>query len=252
MIESSYTHDNYSSDEMTGTPTPLEKYLFKPLPGSSHSWAMNQLKVLPTHSRVLDFGSGNGSMGQFLQERGVTVVDAVEVSASAREATAPFYRRISASLDDVDEEQYDVILLLDVLEHLVDPLFALEELSLRLKNGGRILISVPNIAHWSIRLSLLFGRFEYTDRGILDRTHLQFFTQKHFLEQLSSVPQCAVVECSGTISPAEFVLPDWMVQTPFFALFSAIRLRGATIFPGLLAYQHVAILEKQESQHVRR
>ncbi len=72
-------------------------------------------------------------------------------------------------------QQFDVVLMLDVLEHLSDPVAALERLKPVLAEGGWGVISLPNVAHLSLRLSLLQGNFTYTDVGLLDRTHLRFF-----------------------------------------------------------------------------
>ena len=79
--------------------------------------------------------------------------------------------------------KFDVIVFGDVLEHLVDPLGALTFFSKNyLAPGGRIIISVPNIANWQVRFALLRGKFDYTETGILDRTHLRFFTFQTALE----------------------------------------------------------------------
>lgn len=73
--------------------------------------------------------------------------------------------------------QFDLILFGDVLEHLVDPLPVYQMLIKNyLKKGGRIVVSLPNIANWQIRMNLLFGKFDYQNTGILDRTHLHFYT----------------------------------------------------------------------------
>lgn len=65
-----------------------------------------------------------------------------------------------------------------MLEHLKYPERLLWEAKALLKSGARIIVSLPNIAHWGVRLRLLFGRFEYSDYGIMDRTHLHFYTVK--------------------------------------------------------------------------
>ena len=84
-------------------------------------------------------------------------------------------------------QSYDLILLLDVLEHLVDPVGTLKRLSTLLKPGGHVIVSVPNIAHLSVSLPLLFGRrFTYTEAGILDRTHLKFFVEKTAIDLLNN------------------------------------------------------------------
>lgn len=75
-------------------------------------------------------------------------------------------------------KRYDLILLLDVLEHLIDPATVLRSVRQLLNPGGQVIVSVPNIAHLSVTIPLLFGRrFTYQDAGILDRTHLKFFVE---------------------------------------------------------------------------
>jgi 2-polyprenyl-3-methyl-5-hydroxy-6-metoxy-1,4-benzoquinol methylase len=71
---------------------------------------------------------------------------------------------------------FDVIVFGDVLEHLSDPQQVLQDIKPYLNENGILVLSLPNIALWRIRIALLFGKFEYSDRGVLDRTHLRFFT----------------------------------------------------------------------------
>jgi len=74
------------------------------------------------------------------------------------------------------ETDYDFIILADVIEHMVDPLTFLRDLSSWISNRTRIVLSVPNVAFGAVRLALLGGRFDYVDSGLLERTHLRFFT----------------------------------------------------------------------------
>jgi SAM-dependent methyltransferase len=76
--------------------------------------------------------------------------------------------------------QFDVIVYADILEHLRNPLNVFTGFNRYLRPDGLVIVSVPNFAHLWVRLNLLFGRFEYADRGILDRTHLRFFTLRSF------------------------------------------------------------------------
>jgi 2-polyprenyl-3-methyl-5-hydroxy-6-metoxy-1,4-benzoquinol methylase len=80
---------------------------------------------------------------------------------------------IAAALDG---QNFDIILFADVLENTPDPLSVLLFYRRFLKPGGKIVVSLPNIACWDRRLALLFGHFDYMDSGIMDRTHLRFFT----------------------------------------------------------------------------
>ena len=131
--------------------TPQERYLFKPHPGSSHTWAIGQLAGLPASARVLDIGSGSGAIGAALKEQGVQTVDAVEIDADARDHVKNIYNGVAESLSSFSGQRYDAILMLDVLEHMTDPKTFLAEVASYLSPNGFLLISVPNVAHWSVR-----------------------------------------------------------------------------------------------------
>ncbi|MDO8108549.1 class I SAM-dependent methyltransferase [Isoptericola sp. b441] len=134
-------------------------------------------------SRVLDVGCATGYLAQALAARGCTV-SGVEMDPAAAEIARPLLDRLVvgnlAELDLVAElgaGQFDVVVLGDVLEHLEQPEAVLRSMVPLLAPGGSFVISTPNVAHGSLRLGLLLGRWEYTDRGLLDRTHLRFFTR---------------------------------------------------------------------------
>lgn len=220
-----------------------QRYHAKPFLGSSHSWAFSVLDTLAPSSKVLDIGSGSGVAGSYLKQRGITELYAVEKDPRAREATAQIYKLSTDSLDSLSSNRFDAILLLDLLEHLDDPFGFLAQVVSLLNPKGRVLISVPNITHWSVRLSVLFGRFRYAERGILDGTHLHFFDAKHFSKLLNSTA-LRVVQRSASIEPAEFVLPKFIWDNPIFRAASAVRLALAKALPGLFAYQFLAELRK--------
>jgi len=131
-----------------------------------------------------------------------------------------------------------------VIEHLPNPEEFLKSVAKMLNPGGVLLLSVPNVAHWSVRIPLLFGFFNYTDRAILDKTHLQFFTRRRLTKILHDVGSLKITHLGATIEPAEFVLPKIIWNNPIFRFCSQIRLTIAHLLPGLMAYQHVAILRK--------
>jgi 2-polyprenyl-3-methyl-5-hydroxy-6-metoxy-1,4-benzoquinol methylase len=139
---------------------------------------------------VLDVGCWSGSTGAFLQgERNVTI-DGVEPEAAMADRAAHHYRRvyhttIERAFDELIGDRshsYDALLFLDVLEHMVNPREVLEISRELVKPGGRALVSIPNVAHWSVRWELLKGGWRYRDNGLLDRTHLRFFTRASALE----------------------------------------------------------------------
>lgn len=136
---------------------------------------------VPAKSRVLDLGAADGSVAGVAREMGCRVwgVDIDPVAAEAARRVCEDV--VVADLNQLDLAKafeglrFDIILMLDVLEHLTDPSAVLRRAVSVLAEGGWAIISVPNVAHISVRLSLLGGRFTYTDLGLLDRTHLRFF-----------------------------------------------------------------------------
>jgi O-antigen biosynthesis protein len=140
-------------------------------------------------SRVLELGPATGYMSRAFAARGCTVVG-IELDPEMAERAGEFCERVLVGdLDSLDleeelgEERFDAIVAADVLEHLKDPLQALERLRPFLSPDGCFVVSVPNVAHGSVRLALLSGHFDYRDIGLLDSTHLRFFTRET-LEQL--------------------------------------------------------------------
>lgn len=141
-----------------------------------------QLGMVGRDKDVLELGCATGRVTRLLVEQHGCRVTGVEYDAGAAERARPFCQRLVIG-DVLDEAtlaaaagEYDVILAGDVLEHLRAPELALRALRPSLRPGGCWVISVPNIAHWSVRKELLRGRFDYTDTGVMDRTHLRWFT----------------------------------------------------------------------------
>jgi 2-polyprenyl-3-methyl-5-hydroxy-6-metoxy-1,4-benzoquinol methylase len=130
---------------------------------------------------ILECGCSTGFLSRHLVERGCTVTG-LEIDAEAAEKARQWCKKVHAidlnRPDWADElsGNYDTILFGDVLEHLVNPESVLRRTSDLLAPNGRVIICLPNIAYWKIRMSLLRGKFEYTSMGILDVTHLRFFT----------------------------------------------------------------------------
>jgi 2-polyprenyl-3-methyl-5-hydroxy-6-metoxy-1,4-benzoquinol methylase len=134
-------------------------------------------------SALLDVGCGRGQLAGAARNLGydVTGIECHPAAfAAARDRTDALctvdledQQTVMAALGD---RKFDVILFADVLEHLADPLQVLRFYLGFLKPNGRIVVSLPNIACWDRRLALLFGHFDYSDSGIMDRTHLRFFT----------------------------------------------------------------------------
>jgi 2-polyprenyl-3-methyl-5-hydroxy-6-metoxy-1,4-benzoquinol methylase len=133
--------------------------------------------------RVLDVGCATGYLAEALAVRGCTV-SGLEYDAESAEDARPHLDRLVVGdvetldlAEAFDGERFDVVVFGDVLEHLRDPLAALRKARTVLAERGSVVASIPNIAHGSVRLALLAGRFDYQELGLLDNTHVRFFTR---------------------------------------------------------------------------
>ena len=132
---------------------------------------------------VLDVGCGQGALAGEIAARGYEVWGIEQDEFAAGRAAKRIERVIQADLTDRDavgsdigSKKFDQIVFSDVLEHVYDPLTVLRSYLEYLKPDGRVLISLPNVVNWHTRLAILFGRFNYQNSGVLDRTHIRFFT----------------------------------------------------------------------------
>lgn len=217
------------------------RYRLKDDPYSSHSLILSRLGA-GRGRRALDVGAADGFLAAELTARDWKVTALERDPAQAARAAARCEQAITVDLERETPALaglYDAAIYGDVIEHLSDPLQVMRDLNLHLAPGAIIIVSVPNVAHLSVRLSLLFGRFEYGDRGILDRTHLSFFTRRSFLDFLRRAG-LAVRELVMTPAPLPLVVPERFHGAWLGALhrFSA---GTARIWPGGLAYQFVAV-----------
>ena len=167
---------------------------------------------VPRGSRVLDLGCSVGQLARHLVDRGCTVVG-VELDGDAAERARQWCAEVHPGdldlvhLPDVlGDDRFDVIVAADVLEHLRDPGRLLREARSLLRPGGTLVTTVPNIAHGSVRLALLSGRFDYADLGIMDRTHLRFFTRAT-LGELFRISGYDVVSIEPLELPVELGVP---------------------------------------------
>jgi 2-polyprenyl-3-methyl-5-hydroxy-6-metoxy-1,4-benzoquinol methylase len=229
-----------------------KRYRFKALSGSSHSWALKHLEGKVRGKRILDIGAGSGWLGERLRLGSYPAkLVAVEIDNRAHETLANSYELVVSSIDELAmhgaAEPFDYVVVLDLLEHLATPLEYLKRLRGLLAPGGRILISVPNVAHWSVRFPLFFwGSFEYRSLGILDGTHLHFFSKRGLLKLLSQVPRVKIEETSASIEPFELALPEWVAHNPVYLWLIPVRHALARAFPGLMAYQHLVLVSGLE------
>jgi SAM-dependent methyltransferase len=201
-----------------------------------------------TGKRVLDIGAGGGNIGRMIRPEGPRELVAVEIDTRAHPLLSKTYTEVHTSIEPLSGRQFDYVLLLDLLEHLSDPFDFIQRLQPLLAPGARLVISVPNVAHWSVRIPLFFlGRFEYRSRGILDQTHLFFFTRKRLRDLCTSIPGATLESVSASIEPVELALPRWVSNNAIFQGLARVRKVVAELLPGLMAYQLLTVVRVQET-----
>lgn len=151
------------------------------------------VKHITSDALVLDVGCGYGALGETIKSKNNYVVGleldekAIEVS---RNRLDEVYKADIVDFENLPEsvknKKFDVIVFADVLEHVYDPFSMLKNYQGLLKPRGKIIVSIPNVVVWDIRLKFLFGIFSYTDTGICDRTHIRFFTLSSMKRLLSA------------------------------------------------------------------
>jgi 2-polyprenyl-3-methyl-5-hydroxy-6-metoxy-1,4-benzoquinol methylase len=217
------------------------RYEFKSFKYSSHYWILKLLEREREPVSILDVGSASGYLGKEWKKAGHHVTGIEFDAAAAAKAKENYHAFRIADIESFDfpyRSEFDYIVFADVLEHLRDPAAVLARCIPGLKESGKIIISLPNVANWVIRLSLLFGRFDYVDRGILDRTHLRFFTLRS-AEKLMSEASCEVLDVIPTPLPVRLVFP--FTDKAFFRPMHEIQYALTRCWTSLCAYQFVML-----------
>ena len=215
-----------------------ERYVRKDFLGSSHRILAAWVRALPAGTRIVELGVAAGHLA--------SLVDRKDLRWLALEADSghlgSLHRRFDgAAIVDVQgltrlPRGHDVIIMADVLDHLINPEHILRMAHDALVPGGRLLVSVPNVAHIYVRLVLLCGRFPYAERGILDRTHRVFFTRRSTRRLLARNGFVIERETVSTV-PLPLAFPRW----PGWLLDSSGWLleRVTRVLPKLLGYQFI-------------
>lgn len=221
----------------------LHVYLRSIRDGERTSLSVLASLVTP-HSTVLDLGCGSGALGQHLAETRSCTSDGVTLSEAEAVHARPHYRRVVVdNLETCDltatfaGQRYDFIVCADVLEHLSRPERVLDACRALLAPGGKLLISVPNAAYSGLLAELMQGEFRYRDEGLLDRTHLRFFTRRSLTRFLAEQGWAL-----NSLDTVRRELPESEFQVAFDTLPPAVarHLLGA---PDALTYQFIAVAQ---------
>ena len=229
-----------------------EYFIHYPLKESKYSSHYYFQLFTGKNNDVLDIGCGEGFFAERLAQANNQVVGVdILPEIKQKESLFKYFQTdldhgLDPIIDQFDHLKFDKVLLQDVLEHLRYPEVVLRDCARVLKPNGEVVVSVPNIANITVRLSLLFGTFEYSDRGILDKTHLRFFTQKtarRMLEESGyevrrSLMSIVPVELIVGVSAHNFWMR--MIANAFYIL--------TKLFPTLLGYQCVFVVTPKGAQ----
>jgi methionine biosynthesis protein MetW len=199
--------------------------------------------LIALNSRVLDVGCGTGVITEIIQnQRSASIVGIEPDAARARLARQRGLDAHEGYLTAEFVEQhgpFDYVVFADVLEHLSDPAAVVQVAKLGLKPGGAVVVSTPNVAHWFVRVGLLCGHFDYQESGIMDATHLRWFTRRTIREFFER-QGFEVTALSHTVNIG---LPDYARRAPWRWLRPGLRRRVvgrlAAAQPGLFGCQHI-------------
>lgn len=214
----------------------MEKYNFiDPKPHGAHCKIIN---AIGKDKKVLDVGCATGNIDKILFENGCEVTG-IEIDPKSAEIASKYCKSVIVGnielLDDLNcpDNYFDVLLFADILEHLKSPLNALKKLKRYLKDDGIVIITIPNVAYFEVRFAFLLGRFEYQDLGILDKTHLRFFTKTSALNMLEDAGFTLV---SLDMTTGGFLRSEYGGKFEY---------NLTKLLPGLLAYQFLLIGKKR-------
>ena len=178
-------------------------------PYSSHSRIIEWIDKERPHE-VLEVGTATGYLTSEMVKRGCVVTGIEQDPEMAKLAEKYCEKMVVGDVENLDLSQlgtYDAIILGDVVEHLRNPREFLQKTGKLLNNGGKILISLPNVANIWVRLNLLFGRFNYSRVGILDESHLRFFTLETS-KKIASDSGLEIISTNVTPIPLPLILPS--------------------------------------------
>jgi len=227
------------------------------------NWGLLRLWGKRKGLRVLDVGCGFATTSAHIQKLGNDVTGIEESAVACDVAAQRLGHVVQADLQEAElaDEQFDVIIFADVLEHVAWPVGVLRRYLQWLAPNGSVIVSLPNVGLWSVRLAHLVGRWEYEETGVLDRTHLRFFTRKtaRWLLEQGRLRPVATTYNPGLVRPfvplAKKLLsrkndnstapqaPDALLKSRPYQLYLKtaypVERAVASLWPGMLAFQMI-------------
>jgi SAM-dependent methyltransferase len=224
----------------------------------SYTWMLRFIKG--AHS-VLEIGCSTGFFSKYLVKNGCYVVGVEVNPITALQAREVCHKVIVGDIETLElreqiYESFDVVLLGDILEHLKYPGVLLTYIRKAWLNpDGRVVMSVPNSAHWIFRREVIFGRFPYRGYGLFDRTHLRFFTRASLYELVANtgyqVIKSAISVNHNSHDDITFAIfePLYRRRLDFRSWMIKIEQWLANLFPTIFAYQFILCIKPKSSDH---
>ena len=214
--------------------------IYNPRPYEIHHLALSKVG---DNKKVLELGCATGYITKLLKQKKcfVTAIDADSDAISKTEHIAD--EVIQADLNEPEsihiKTRYSVVLLMDVIEHIINREKLLHHIKKWLSNDGILVLSTPNIVHLRVRLDMVFGKFEYTKMGIMDNTHVHFYTRETILEELTKAG-FIIKECIGSADLGQVpIIGRILKHIPKHVQFWIV-----SMFPRLLAVQWLIVAYK--------
>ena len=221
-----------------------ERYAWKEIPGSSHDVLRRKIRSLPGGRRMLDLGAAGGHLGRAVRDRCAYLAGVEPDTALPADCREGYddWRSTDALSTGEWGAPFDVVVCADVLEHLPRPEELLERIRTWLVPGGTLLVSLPNVANVTVRAGLLLGRFPYAEKGILDRTHLRFYTRRSARDLLEGAG-FRVRTIDATAMPYELAISA-LGRPPLAGPVRAFASGSARLWPTMFGYQFVLQAER--------
>lgn len=220
-------------------------YTFKDFEGSSHRILIDMIRRHASGGTLLDLGAAGGELGSSLRESFDRTIGFEYNVDCVGDLCGRFDSVVIADLEKVKSlpAETDAIVLADVLEHLRSPASALALVRKSLRDDGRVFISVPNIANITVRLGLLLGVFEYRDRGILDHTHLRFYTKRTIRREVENAG-FRILEIGGSSIPVRLIIGRFTPE-PLLRIGEKLLVWLTRAWRGLFAYQIILVAARK-------
>jgi len=217
-------------------------YTFKDFEGSSHRILIDLVRrYAPRGGTLLDLGPAGGELGYELRDQFRRRIGFEFDADRMAELRGRLDHIVIADLENVTRlpAEVDAIVLADIIEHLRDPAALLGLVRVSLAPEGRLFVSVPNIANITVRVGLMFGIFEYRERGILDNTHLRFYTLRTIRREIENAG-FRVVAVSGSSIPLRLIIGRFTPE-PLLRLGERLLTPITRLWKSLFAYQIILV-----------